>query len=78
MKLKKILAYNDLLINDLKNQEFKHINKYNYYDSNDSSKASIKIFLKDIRKKYNLKNVSLSEKALVDGLQARGIFNEKV
>lgn len=63
-KNKTIIEDNKKLIDDLENQNFKIISKYNYYEIENPSKTPIQEYLKSIRKKYSLKNVSEIEKDL--------------
>ena len=56
------------LIEDLEKKEFEIIKRDNYYDVDVPSKIEIKNFLKNIKSKYSLKNVSLDEKHLLDNI----------
>lgn len=56
---------NQKIIDDLEKKEFKLISKYKFYKLKKADKTMMKHFLKDIRKKYNLKT-SLHEKELID------------
>ena len=59
---------NNKLIEDLEKKEFEIIKRDNYYDVDVPSKIEIKNFLKNIKSKYSLKNVSLDEKHLLDNI----------
>ena len=59
---------NNKLIEDLEKKEFEIIKSDNYYDVEVPSKIEIKNFLKNIKSKYSLKNVSLDEKHLHDNI----------
>ncbi len=58
---------NNKLIKDLEKKEFEIIRRDTYYNI-ETSKIKIKNFLKNIKSKYSLKNVSLDEKHLIDNI----------
>lgn len=56
------------IIDDLKNKTFKVIPKSTFYKRPLKSKNEIKSFLNNLQKKFNLQNVSLLKKDLIDNL----------
>lgn len=54
------------ILNDLEKKEFKIINKSKYYRPSKITKKEFKIFFKRVRNTFDLKNVSLEEKEMVD------------
>ncbi|MGV6830346.1 MAG: hypothetical protein ACWA5P_02130 [bacterium] len=58
----------DDILKDLKEKKFNIIKRSAYYDNGEPNKVEIKSFLEKVIEKYELKNISLYKKMLVDNL----------
>jgi len=64
-----VYEQNEKMIKDIEDKEFKIISKYKYYDGFTPSKTKIRDFLEEIKNKYNLRNISLIQKQLIDTIK---------
>jgi hypothetical protein len=57
------------IIDDLKKKKFEMVDKSNYYGFDIRSKTSLKNYLNEIIKKYNLKSTTVAKKQFIDSIK---------